>query len=415
MPDLRLRRLDRVALVDVGANQGAHVMLWKRLDPATVKAGDGQPGPMQVCEDCGKKMVNGAKECPHCGATYTAEKRIAPELDLYKKSYSRERRVELAKAGKAIPVKNGEGEIVDGRYPIEDADDLGNAVKAFGRGDPGDKAEIKSYIVRRAKALKRTDLLPEDWPGSTKAKKVGRKISATRLAALRAAHDALAHVIAEAVEAPATKPTVGDPKKGGNMPDAFDKSKLDDDARAYVEGLEQKLAEAKKDPEPKPEDPLAKALESDDPIVKSLAEQLSATTKRAESAETRVDQEIEKREIGEWVGKAATLKHLAVKADEFGPELRKLSKHDSPLADKVMEVLSAANAQVETAELFTELGKGFGGDESTASGQIEKLAQERVSKGESPTIEQARVDVVNDQANAELVDRERAEREEAKR
>jgi hypothetical protein len=90
------------------------------------------------------------------------------DADLVKKDYSTEQRVALAKEGKAMPVKNDKGEIVDGRYPIDNRGDLENAISAYGRGDPADKPAIKAHIIKNAKALDATDLLPADWPGSTK-------------------------------------------------------------------------------------------------------------------------------------------------------------------------------------------------------------------------------------------------------
>ena len=76
------------------------------------------------------------------------------------KEYSDEERKKLAAEGKAKP---------DGSYPIENADDLGRAIKSWGRG--GATQSDKDWIIKRAKALKLTDGLPADWDGSTKAEK----------------------------------------------------------------------------------------------------------------------------------------------------------------------------------------------------------------------------------------------------
>jgi hypothetical protein len=67
---------------------------------------------------------------------------------------STKERQRLAKEGKAMP---------GGRYPIANAQDLKNAIQAYGRGKPSDKPAIKRHIIRRAKALGLTDLLPEGW------------------------------------------------------------------------------------------------------------------------------------------------------------------------------------------------------------------------------------------------------------
>ena len=78
-----------------------------------------------------------------------------------RRQYSTAERVALAKKGQAIPVKNDKGEIVDGRYPIADTEDLGNAVSAYGRAS--DKGEVQAWIKKRAAALGATDQIPDDW------------------------------------------------------------------------------------------------------------------------------------------------------------------------------------------------------------------------------------------------------------
>ena len=68
------------------------------------------------------------------------------------RQFSSEQRQKLAKSGKAMP---------DGSYPIVTIGDLRNAISAFGRAK--NKAATKRHIIKRAKALGRTDLLPENW------------------------------------------------------------------------------------------------------------------------------------------------------------------------------------------------------------------------------------------------------------
>jgi cation transport regulator ChaB len=68
------------------------------------------------------------------------------------KEFSTERRETLAKKGKAMP---------GGGYPIENEGDLKNAIQAFGRAK--NKAATKAWIKKRARALGKTELLPENW------------------------------------------------------------------------------------------------------------------------------------------------------------------------------------------------------------------------------------------------------------
>lgn len=63
-------------------------------------------------------------------------------------------REKLAKSGGALP---------DGSFPIASVKDLRNAIKAYGRAS--DKAAAKAHIIKRAKALGATNLLPDGWDG----------------------------------------------------------------------------------------------------------------------------------------------------------------------------------------------------------------------------------------------------------
>ncbi len=89
---------------------------------------------------------------------------MAKLAELAKKEYSDDERKKMAKEGVAMP---------DGSFPIPDKAALEDAIKAFGRAK--NKAAAKRHIIRRAKALKATDLLPADWPGSTKGKDTPEK------------------------------------------------------------------------------------------------------------------------------------------------------------------------------------------------------------------------------------------------
>jgi len=71
---------------------------------------------------------------------------------LVEKEFSEEEREKLADSGKAMP---------DGSYPIENEEDLKNAIQSVGRAKDYDKS--KKWIIKRAGELNKTDLLPDDW------------------------------------------------------------------------------------------------------------------------------------------------------------------------------------------------------------------------------------------------------------
>jgi 2'-5' RNA ligase len=70
------------------------------------------------------------------------------------RDYSSEKREEMAKEG--IAMKGG-------RYPIATVADLKAAIKAYGRGNPADKPEIRKHISKRARALGHPELIPDTW------------------------------------------------------------------------------------------------------------------------------------------------------------------------------------------------------------------------------------------------------------
>lgn len=83
------------------------------------------------------------------GKDYTRSQKLD---DFFKRDRTMETRRRLAQSGQAMP---------DGSYPIVTVEDLRNAIQAFGRSD--DPRATKEHIKRRARALGRTDLLPENW------------------------------------------------------------------------------------------------------------------------------------------------------------------------------------------------------------------------------------------------------------
>ena len=71
---------------------------------------------------------------------------------------SRRVRMRLAKEGKALD---------DGSFPIRNITDLRNAVRAYGRAKPGSRGKVRKHIMRRARSLKRIDLIPDKWKNAS--------------------------------------------------------------------------------------------------------------------------------------------------------------------------------------------------------------------------------------------------------
>lgn len=85
------------------------------------------------------------------------------EAPVEKRDFTEKQRANAAEKGEAMP---------SGQFPIKSKEDLGNAVKAFGRAK--DKKAVKAHIVKRAKDLGAEDALPDAWkPGADKALRFG--------------------------------------------------------------------------------------------------------------------------------------------------------------------------------------------------------------------------------------------------
>jgi hypothetical protein len=67
---------------------------------------------------------------------------------------SRDEREKLAKEGKALP---------DGSFPIENVENLRDAIQAYGRAKDSHKAAVRKHIEKRARQLNVRHLIPENW------------------------------------------------------------------------------------------------------------------------------------------------------------------------------------------------------------------------------------------------------------
>jgi hypothetical protein len=68
--------------------------------------------------------------------------------------FSDEERMKLADKGFALP---------DGSYPIRNEQDLRNAITAYGRADRSKRVTVRKHIMKRARALRKGYLIPDEW------------------------------------------------------------------------------------------------------------------------------------------------------------------------------------------------------------------------------------------------------------
>lgn len=68
------------------------------------------------------------------------------------KDFSEKQRDKLSSKGEALP---------DGSYPIASKRDLANAISSYGRAK--NPEIVKRWIVKRAKALGASEMIPKNW------------------------------------------------------------------------------------------------------------------------------------------------------------------------------------------------------------------------------------------------------------
>lgn len=189
-----------------------------------------------------------------------------------------------------------------------------------------------------------------------------------------------------------------DEEKGDGM--EYESKQVEEElamAQARIAELEARIAELEGSEEEMPmeeaaDDVVALAKSAPEPIRKAMEELAKA---KAE-AETALAKEREDRADADAIVKARDLfKHLTLDPEKVGPALRRLAAIDADLAKSVEDALASADAQNESADIFTEVGKGFvpAGD---AINKMTSLAKAAVAEGKAATVEQAMAQVAVD-------------------
>ncbi|PZF98251.1 hypothetical protein [Micromonospora deserti] len=71
---------------------------------------------------------------------------------------------DLSAAQRRQATKQGDA-LPGGRFPIRNRGDLENAIRAVGRAEGGEagRAKVRRFIMRRARDLRATNLIPATW------------------------------------------------------------------------------------------------------------------------------------------------------------------------------------------------------------------------------------------------------------
>lgn len=286
--------------------------------------------------------------------------------------------------------------------------------------DAADKsAAVKSALKEFGTAVGK---VVDEWQGGVE--KVGRKISASRLKRLKDVNDIIGKLIEEAEYAdPDTAVPEDDVNKsavtkrgnlngGDTMYDEKVLAGLPAEVRTVVTAEVARLTKAASDALAVAEtakaeaktakDELAKATAkepTEDEVLKSLPVSVRKIVEDAKSSAeeaTKVAKaERDARLKTEYVSKAAAFKGLPVDSTKDWELLKaideKLSKEQ---ADRLSEILKAADAAMLTAGAFREIGSLGAPVDGTAFEKINKLALDMVSKSPEMTVEKARVRVM---------------------
>lgn len=164
-------------------------------------------------------------------------------------------------------------------------------------------------------------------------------------------------------------------------------------AEARIAEMEKAVEPAESVEEPSADDMLKEAPEAVRKAFETLEKQAQEAAAKAEAAEEALRKERDERMDAEAIEKARdAFAGLGLDPEQVGPALRRLAETDESLAKSVETALTAAAAKVESADIFTEIGRT-----STPAGsalhKAESLAKAAVTDGTAATFEQALTDV----------------------
>ena len=167
-------------------------------------------------------------------------------------------------------------------------------------------------------------------------------------------------------------------------------------AQARIAELESRIAELEGMMEPEMEEPMegeemmeesvvALAKSAPEDVRKAIVEMAKA---KAEAEAALVKEREDRADEAAIIKARETFKHLNLDAEKVGPALRRLAGMDADLAKSVEDALIAADAQNESADIFTEVGKGYA-PKGDAIDRMTSLAKAAVAEGKAATYEQA--------------------------
>jgi hypothetical protein len=216
--------------------------------------------------------------------------------------------------------------------------------------------------------------------------KVGRKMSGPRLDNLKQVKQLIDNLLSEVDDTSSSS----DSNSEGDDQVNIDKSKLPEDVRKYVDGLEAEIAELKKHAGGQQQQPGQSPEDIWKSVPEAVRKRFEELEKRAKEAEEVAKRERDERVLREYVAKAQAFRGLPVQPDEFGKVLKSLAEKAPEEYQKVEDVLKAADEAIAKGKLFAEVGKSGGGTTGGALAQLESIAKSKMeASGGTLTKEQA--------------------------
>jgi len=153
-----------------------------------------------------------------------------------------------------------------------------------------------------------------------------------------------------------------------NVDTSFDIDSLPDEAKEYVEKLEDMVLNLQEEVEKfdsaddsTDESEVDTILKSADPAIRELVEKAMADAAEArETARVERDARLKK----DYIEKAAAFENVPLSHEEFGELLKSINEAAPELATKVEEVISSLDKQVSGSSTFEELGSHRESDEN---------------------------------------------------
>lgn len=326
------------------------------------------------------------------------------KVTFIKRDFSDKERQRLADTGAALP---------DGSFPIENEEDLHNAIRLVGRASDGAKA--KAHIIARAKAMGSTGALPDGWVTKEDTTML---FDATIKKALGLADTAADTEVANALVAKSNSSETA-------LATAVRKASMSDAEKAHCANMSDGDADDfMKKPKDQRDAAMKKAAEGDETLIsagvtvrksvvgegvftilKAQAAQLEANTREiAKARDDAANATFAKRAVEEFPYVAGTV-------EERAAILKGIEAMTDPMAKASAEkALVAANAMAKAG--FSRVGTGSGpmpeGAAATdAVGKLDKAAKDYQKANAGVTFAKAYDAVVKE--HPELYEAYRAE------